>query len=169
MNLPITDTGIRRGVSCGADTGVLIILGVVSVISLGFGICVWGRPPVIWTPLLIITCILTFLWAGALSVRFSFDHSEIRYRSLYTQLRLRMSDITGIAIVTERSGHAPQGVARLHLILRDGPPKKLNVKMLPLPAVKEFCSALQARGVTVDVDNSFAARRMASQIFGKQA
>ena len=154
-------------VNTAIDRGNLVLLGVTSALFLGGGVFLWTRDPSGWQFVLVIAVMLAVPWAGALSVRFSFDETRIEYRSLFRHLRVETRDVTGIEVVAERKSKAPQGVPRFYLVLSDGRKELLNVKLLPLVVVRNFCGFLRARGVSVTVQDAFVARRLAARIMAE--
>ena len=143
------------------DTRILVILGVFSVLFGGLGFYILLHQADGWKFFSCITLILAIFWIGALSVRFEVTASAVNYRSLFRRLSLPLNLITTIEIVAEPGKNAPQGVPRFYLHTSEGKREVLNVKILPIQIVREFCGKLEERGVTVKVSKHFIARRMA--------
>ena len=154
-------------ITAKVDQRILVILSIFTLIFGSLGIYVFLHQPDGWQVLALFVAFLVAFWIGALSVRFSADEMTISYRSLFRRLQIPTASIKSIDIVAEFRKNAPQGVPRFYLNLDNGKREALNVKILPLVSVKRLCELLKARGVTVSTQDSFVAKRMASQIFGE--
>lgn len=147
------------------DKRLLIILGIVTLLFGSLATYVAFHQSDGWKVAAMIGGVLAAFWIGALSVTFEVDDSDVRYRSAFRRLSLPLASISEMQFVSEFRTNSPQGVPRFYLKTHEGKREPLNVRILPIGVVREFCSLLKSRGVTVMVADDSVAKRMANQIF----
>ncbi len=147
------------------DKRILIILGVFTLLFGSLAAYLVFHQSDGWKVASIIGGILALFWIGALSVSFEVNSSNVCYRSAFRRLSIPLASISGIEFVSEFRKNAPRGVPVFYLKTTDGKREALNVKILPIGVVREFCHLLKSRGVSVVIADDSVAKRMASQIF----
>ncbi len=119
-----------------------------------------------WPLLAVAGAVAAVLLAGLAVLRLEVGPRGIRYRSLTTRCSLRFEEIERAYFETVVNRAAPQGLALFWIRPKQGKALRINLRVFSDAAPALLLAALERHGISIDIPDTLAARRMAHEVGG---
>ena len=154
--------------SFGAGGNLYAVVGVFAALFAALGIAVVVTRGE-WTVLAIAIGVAAMCYLLLQVLRLEIGPSGFRYRNLSGSREVPFSDVSRAYFEVVRAEGSPRPVAAFWVDRRAGERVKVNLRTFPVRAAAVLFSALEAHGVTIEVPDEPAARRVADQVRAAQA